>query len=66
MRSPNPLPSRLRFAACAPFLPRAVFTRLGSLLIVPFFLAALAAFLTFFRAAAFCFEEAMRASSFSR
>jgi hypothetical protein len=46
-------------AAAAPFFPKAVRTFLGRWGIVFFSLAAVAAFLTFFRAAAFCFSVLM-------
>jgi hypothetical protein len=48
-------PRRATFAAC---LPRALRVFAGSLLIVRFLFAAAAAFATFRRAAAFCFELA--------
>jgi len=47
---------RLRFAACAPFLPSAVRTDFGRCAMVRFFLAALAAFLMFLRTAALCLD----------
>ena len=55
----RPFPARLRLAAFAPFLPSAVRVLFGSFEIVFFFFAARAAFLTFLRAAAFCFELAI-------
>jgi hypothetical protein len=48
---------RLRFAAAAPFLPSAVRTDFGRCAMVRFFLAALAAFLMFLRAAAVCLVD---------
>jgi hypothetical protein len=50
---------RFRFAACAPFFPSAVRVFLDRCEIVFFFFAAVAAFLMFLRAAAFCFAVAM-------
>jgi hypothetical protein len=50
---------RLRLAALAPSLPSAVRVFLGNREMVRFRLAALTAFLMFFRAAAFCFVVAM-------